>query len=193
MSTFNGEIAEIQSISVDHFENKNQKCYFLSHCHTDHMRGLATLDGNAPIYVSLLSALFIERQHPRLKHRLKILEVGITVLVELNEDESGSAANFTVTTLPAGHCVGSVMLLFQNDQHDILYTGDFRMSADNVTKVKAFNELRSKDNVVIYLDSTFMNPSFPKFPTQSESVNEIVEIVKNFLKVAHNRKGMCAF
>lgn len=32
---------------------------------------------------------------------------------------------FTVTAIPAGHCPGSIMLLFEYKKR-VLYTGDFR-------------------------------------------------------------------
>lgn len=32
----------------------------------------------------------------------------------------------SVTAIPAGHCPGSIMLLFETDDKRILYTGDFR-------------------------------------------------------------------
>lgn len=44
MSTFRGGIREIPGIRVDYFENPEQDTlYFLSHCHTDHMVGIASL------------------------------------------------------------------------------------------------------------------------------------------------------
>lgn len=41
-----------------------------------------------------------------------------------NEEET---SNLTVTAIPAAHCPGSVMFLFEQDDQKILYTGDFRL------------------------------------------------------------------
>lgn len=188
MSTFEGEISEIAGISVDHFVNVELKCFFLSHCHTDHMRGLAALDTVAPIYATPISALIVRRKFPRLDNNLRLLEVGAATSVEVDQDD-GSTLNFAVTAIPAGHCPGSCMLLFQIEGCDILYTGDFRMSLKNVKKIKIFEEIKAHGNLVVYLDSTFMKLNFPNFPSQTESVMKIVDIAEAFIKKSRTHKG----
>jgi len=184
MSTFNGEI-DIEGISVDHFENIDQKCYFLSHCHTDHMSGLSLLTTKSPIYMSALSALFIRKKCPQLKDNIKILEYNVATYIEM---EHKGSTGFTVTALSAGHCAGACMLLFQIEGCDILYTGDFRISVKNALRLKILEEIRANENSVIYLDSTFLKTSFPNFPSQTESVTKILEIVEAFLKQSKNHK-----
>lgn len=188
MSTFNGEINEITGISVDYFENVQQKCYFLSHCHTDHMKGLSLLETDAPLYTTSISALIIQRQCPNIQN-IRVVELGISTSIELQQEENNETINFSVTALSAGHCVGSCMLLFQIEDHDILYTGDFRMSLKNAQNIKILEELRNLKKTTIYLDSTFLKTSFPFFPTQTESVRKIKEIAKNFLDESKNHKG----
>lgn len=187
MSTFNGLISEIPGVSVDEFVNAEQKCYFLSHCHSDHMKGLCLLSTNAPIYMSAISALFIRRKCPQLEGNIKVLELGIATSIEYEHE--GSTSSFIVTALSAGHCAGSCMLLFQIEGSDILYTGDFRMSMKNARRVKILEEIRENASSVIYLDSTFMKISFPNFPTQTESVTKILEIVEKFLSKSKKCKG----
>lgn len=41
-------------------------------------------------------------------------------------DDEGITRYVSVTTLPAFHCPGSVMFLFEQDNIKVLYTGDFR-------------------------------------------------------------------
>ncbi|KAL0627682.1 Protein artemis [Plecturocebus cupreus] len=42
MSSFEGQMAEYPTISIDRFDRENlrARAYFLSHCHKDHMKGL---------------------------------------------------------------------------------------------------------------------------------------------------------
>ena len=190
MSTFAGKIEEIPGISVDEFNNcANVKCFFLSHCHTDHMRGLWCLKTESSVYMTSISALFIRKKCPQLVDNVKILEIGIPTQIELTQDDETSV-NFVVTAISAGHCPGSCMLLFQIENCDVLYTGDFRISLKNAKNIKLLKEIKdSSDDTVMYLDSTFLKPTFPDFPTQTESVNEIVKIVKIFLEKSMNHKG----
>jgi len=184
MSTFNGDIFEIPGISVDQFENIHQKCYFLSHCHTDHMRGLALLETETPIYTTAISALFVRRKCPHLEKNIRVLEIGIPTSVELPESD----ATFVVTAIAAGHCAGACMLLFQIEGCDVLYTGDFRISLKNAQNIKLFEEIKNHSNAIVYLDSTFMKTTFQRFPSQSESVETILKIVDTFLKSSRKHK-----
>lgn len=183
MSSFNGEIKEIVGISVDNFVKINQKCYFLSHCHSDHLRGLCLLITNANIYLSALSALFIRKKFPQLEKNIKVLELGIPTYIEIEK------TSFTVTALPAGHCAGALMLLFQIEGCDILYTGDYRMSIKNARRMKILENIAKNDCLSIYLDSTFLKTSYPNFPSQTTSVDKIIDIVAKFLNKSENNKG----
>jgi DNA cross-link repair 1C protein len=189
MSTFNGQIEEIPLISVDHFENSNQQCYFLSHCHSDHMRGLSSLATNgAPLYTTQLSSLIIKKKYPHLN--VLELELGYPKHIEVLYDNK--IIKFIVTALSAGHCLGACMLLFQTENNDILYTGDFRMSLRELKNIKLLNEIREYERVILYLDSSFMKDSYQHFPTQKESLTQIIEIAENFLLNSSNSRGMIA-
>lgn len=185
MSTFNGEVKEFPFIAVDYFKTK-ARCFFLSHCHSDHLVGLSAVDFQALIYASPLSALFIQQKYPHLEN-VKVLPIGLTLAIDLPEDELGDATSLTVTAISAGHCAGSIMMLFQNESHDVLYTGDCRLTLKDLKNIKIFRETRR--NFVIYFDSTFMNSKYIKFPSQTESANTILEMTKNFLKRSENNKG----
>lgn len=54
-----------------------------------------------------------------------------TIPVTFDTDKCNGSINsgsvrLSVTAIPAGHCPGSIMLLFEKDDKRILYTGDFR-------------------------------------------------------------------
>lgn len=42
------------------------------------------------------------------------------------DDELNDGSSIVVTAIPACHCPGSVMFLFEQENKRILYTGDFR-------------------------------------------------------------------
>lgn len=78
MSTFGGSFEEIPFISVDRFDEANlqSECFFLSHCHTDHMIGLEHPNGLPKVlYTSEISAVIIRQKYPE-KHIIKTLEIG---------------------------------------------------------------------------------------------------------------------
>lgn len=88
-SSFPGRIVEIPGIAVDNFESKNLKsrAFFLSHCHSDHTKGLFSQElrdilkynGELFIYMSDLSAAIIAddcSDDPGLMGSIKPLRVG---------------------------------------------------------------------------------------------------------------------
>lgn len=81
MSTFNGKLTEIDGVSVDEFTEKNitSRAFFLSHCHTDHMRGLNDLSSHLTngsfVYMSPISTIIINRTYPNLKSFIRQLAV----------------------------------------------------------------------------------------------------------------------
>lgn len=44
----------------------------------------------------------------------------------INDAGECNDLRLSVTAIPAGHCPGSVMLLFEQRDKRVLYTGDFR-------------------------------------------------------------------
>lgn len=106
----------------------------------------------------------------------------------------------TVTALPAGHCPGSVMFIFELDEKRILYTGDFRLytihpsfienpnkhfvstnrlSLDNISRMKIFQNSYRIDEA--YIDSTFFSTNYKHFPTQRESAQSVGRLITEWL------------
>lgn len=50
----------------------------------------------------------------------------ITISKVPNKTGECSDVRLSVTAIPAGHCPGSIMLLFEQSDKRVLYTGDFR-------------------------------------------------------------------
>uniref|UniRef100_A0A8D8NRU3 Protein artemis n=1 Tax=Culex pipiens TaxID=7175 RepID=A0A8D8NRU3_CULPI len=181
MSTFNGFIAEIPGISVDRFTEANRiksNVFFLSHCHTDHMLGLQDPEPlPGPIYTSSISAVFLKHRYPQLAGCIRTLDLGTT---SIDMSTGSYPTHLTVTTLPAGHCPGSVMFLFETERdRNILYTGDFRLSPKDL---RSLLPLQSITLHVLYLDTTFFNRTYTYFPSQSESLAKIVQLTKEWLE-----------
>lgn len=175
MSTFNGFIDEIPGISVDRFIEQNRvksSVFFLSHCHTDHMQGLQDPEPlPGPIYTSAISAVFLKHRYPQLADCIRTLDLGSTPI------DLPTGSDLTVTTLPAGHCPGSVMFLFETDRK-ILYTGDFRLSPKDL---RALLPLKSITLDVLHLDTTFFSRTYTHFPSQKQSLAKITQLTQEWL------------
>lgn len=190
MSTFGGLVEEIPGISIDRFDGTNLEStiFFLSHCHTDHMVGL-----NSPnflnalmrkkhvyLYASPVTVQILKCKFPELAPKLKKLPVNVPTLVVFPYN-SQKYLTITVTPLTAGHCPGSVMFLFETDKN-VLYTGDYRVSASDLKKYCAFYQQGQLIKIhKMYLDTTFFSTSFLKFPSRQETLNAIVKIIKDWI------------
>lgn len=190
MSSFDGRIKEIPHISIDHFDRNDEQFYFLSHLHSDHLKGIEKLVTESPFFATPISALVIRKKYPHL--RVEELEVGYSRNLEVTKHD-GSTLSFVVTSLSAGHCMGACMILFQLEGADILYTGDIRISLDNAKNIKLLKEVRDYGNLVVYIDSTFMKSSYAKFPTHRESIAAIITAIKNHLNASSSHKGELIF
>lgn len=80
-----------------------------------------------------------------------------------------------LTAYPAGHCLGSAMLLAEQDGTRLLYTGDFKLG-QSATAQQA--ELPAADILVI--ESTYGSPEYRLTPRE-EAVAELVGVVREAL------------
>uniref|UniRef100_A0A6P7F9D0 Protein artemis n=1 Tax=Diabrotica virgifera virgifera TaxID=50390 RepID=A0A6P7F9D0_DIAVI len=185
MSTFGGKIQEIENISIDRFigENLFSEAFFLSHCHTDHMEGIWSdefnqqlEDNNKILYASQISCKILEQMDHCFKYHCKALDLMVPTTIYLKD------SHFSVTLIPAGHCPGSVMFLFESDKR-ILYTGDYRIRKSDISKFNCFFDNEGKIKVIdkIYLDTTFFHKKYLNFPKREESLREICEIIEEWI------------
>lgn len=188
MSTFQGKVEEIKNISVDRFDNDNLNsyAYFLSHCHTDHMIGLRNpsfherlLKEDLFLYASSVSVKILKKLIPELPaSNLKEIPMQGSTLVPVKNKF------VSVTPLPAGHCPGSVMFLFEYNNKNILYTGDYRVSADDFKKFRFLYDSTGHVKHIhkLYLDTTFFKVSYPYFPARDSSLQQVCELMKQWIK-----------
>lgn len=80
-----------------------------------------------------------------------------------------------ITVFPAGHMLGSAMLLVEGDEGSLLYTGDYKLG-ESATAERA--ELPRAD--VLVMESTFGDPAY-RLPPRSETIARLVEIVQQTL------------
>ncbi|KAL2039199.1 hypothetical protein N7G274_007867 [Stereocaulon virgatum] len=207
MSTFRGVVDEFPRIRIDDFRDipgrQPPLARFLSHVHSDHLRGLEAYGGSfiycSPATKELLIRL--EKYHHRinfelgflgstkqtyghLKRRLRTIPLNTSTDIEL---ELG--IHIRVTLLDANHCAGAVMFLIENDEKAILYTGDIRSEPWWVNSlirnpvVLAYSHGHKRLDR-IYLDTTFATKDGPyrRFPTKSAGLAELLEKVLKYPK-----------
>jgi Cft2 family RNA processing exonuclease len=138
---------------------RRQKLGFLSHAHADHM-GTHELALCTPA----TAALYRHRRGPH--RRVKTLPY----------HQPLELGPLRLTTYPAGHCLGSAMLLAETDQQSLLYTGDFKLGP-SATSEQA--ELPRAD--ILIMESTFGKPKY-RLPPRDEVIAELIELVQTILR-----------
>ncbi|XP_047102856.1 protein artemis-like isoform X2 [Schistocerca piceifrons] len=211
MSTFGGRMQEIPDVSVDNFENENllSTAFFLSHAHTDHMRGLndvafyerlltAEKEGcTVYLYCSDITRVYLMdmkfkkgKKHltnmgfEKIDKYIKVLPLGPS-LIDVPSPENSDSRTLAVTCIPAGHCPGSVMFLFETDKFNVLYTGDFRILPEDICK---FTSLRNGPSLkkihTLYLDTTFLDRCYYYFPSRAESASTVCNRICEWLQLS---------
>nr|XP_040134677.1 protein artemis isoform X2 [Ictidomys tridecemlineatus] len=179
MSSFEGQMAEYPTISIDRFDRENLKAraYFLSHCHKDHMKGLRAptlkrrLECSLKVYLYCSPVtkelLLTSPKYKFWEKRIISIEIETPTQISLVDEASGEKEEIVVTLLPAGHCPGSVMFLFQGNNGTVLYTGDFRLAKGEAARMELLHSGgRVKDIQSVYLDTTFCDPRFYQIPSR---------------------------
>ncbi|XP_048355656.1 protein artemis isoform X2 [Sphaerodactylus townsendi] len=197
MSSFGGRMREYPSLSIDRFDRDNlrARAYFLSHCHKDHMKGLRAPALKRRLACSLKVCLYcspVTREllltNPKYKfweNHIVSLEVETPTQISLVEEASGEKEDIVVTLLPAGHCPGSVMFLFQGEKGTVLYTGDFRLAKGEAARMELLHSgNRVKDIQSVYLDTTFCDPKFYQIPSREECMKGILELVRSWITLS---------
>jgi len=132
---------------------RRQPRAFISHAHADHMArhqyALCTPE------TSRLYQLRLGRRETRL----------------LPYGEPTEWGGLRLTTFPAGHCLGSAMLLADDGRQRLLYTGDFKLS-DSATARRA--ELPEAD--ILIVESTYGDPRY-RLPPREETIAEFIRLV----------------
>ncbi|XP_051911027.1 protein artemis isoform X3 [Hippocampus zosterae] len=194
MSSFPGRMKEYPYISLDRFDHENlhARAYFLSHCHKDHMRGIKApklkrrlrSSRRVKLYCSPVTKelLLSSRKHLFWEEFIVPLELESPTQISLVDEASGESEEVVVTLLPAGHCPGSVMFLFEGRHGNVLYTGDFRLALGDAARMEHLHSgSRVKDIRSVYVDSTFFDPRFYQIPSREACVSAILRLAGDWM------------
>ncbi|KAI0135600.1 DRMBL-domain-containing protein [Daldinia grandis] len=187
------------SICVDAFRYgavKGCNAYFLSHFHSDHYIGLTATWSHGPIYCSKVTGSLVKNQ----------LRTAAKWVVELEFDETvevPGTEGVTVTMIPANHCPGSSLFLFEKTigkgpnprKQRILHCGDFRACPAHVSHSLLRPEIvdtvsgkvKQQKIDVCYLDTTYLNPRY-SFPPQ----DDVISTCAKFCKLVSDENGDAA-
>ncbi|MCG8450208.1 MAG: MBL fold metallo-hydrolase [Pirellulales bacterium] len=138
--------------------SRRQKCGFISHAHADHIAS-----HELALCTPETAALYRHRRGARLRTR----EMPYRQPLELGP--------LRLTTYPAGHCLGSAMLLAEDGQQSLLYTGDYKLGPSATSEPA---ELAPAD--ILVMESTFGKPQY-QMPPREEVVGELITLVERTL------------
>jgi putative mRNA 3-end processing factor len=137
---------------------RRQARAFISHAHTDHI---------ARHQYALCTPETAALYHLRLGRR---------PTREMPYREPIQWGGLRLTTYPAGHCLGSAMLLAEDGRQSLLYTGDFKLTPSATTEQA---ELPRAD--ILIIESTYGHPRY-RWPPREEAVGQLLEQVRNALE-----------
>jgi len=182
------------SICVDAFRYgavEGCKAYFLSHFHSDHYIGLTSSWCHGPIYCSHVTANLVRQQ----------LRVDPKWVFDLDFDqkmEVPETGGVEVTMIPANHCPGSSLYLYEKivgkgpnpRMQRVLHCGDFRactahvqhplLRPDVIDAVTGKKSAQQKLDVC-YLDTTYLTPKYA-FPSQENVIKSCADMCVSLSK-----------
>jgi putative mRNA 3-end processing factor len=133
---------------------RRQPRCFVSHAHTDHI-------ARHELALATRETACLYRHRLGTQHR--VLEMSYRVPMEF--------ASLRLEAYPAGHCLGSAMLLANDGSRSLLYTGDFKLGA---TATAEPAELPRAD--ILVMESTFGRPQY-RLPPREQVISRLLELV----------------
>ncbi|KUI60866.1 DNA cross-link repair 1A protein [Cytospora mali] len=165
------------------------RAYFLSHFHSDHYIGLTANWTHGPIYCSKVTGSLVKSQ-------LKTAEKYVVELEFEKKVPVPSTEGVFVTMIPANHCPGSSLFLFEKAVSNpnphanskekkvqrILHCGDFRACPAHIEHpqlkpetIDALGKVKQQKIDVCYLDTTYLNPRY-SFPPQNDVIRACADL-----------------
>lgn len=182
------------SISVDAFRYgavEGCRAYFLSHFHSDHYVGLTSSWVHGPIFCSRITGNLVKQQ----------LRVDPKYVVDMEFEkkiEVPGTDEVYVTMIPANHCPGSSLFLFEKvigkgnspKVQRVLHCGDFRacpahlrhpLLRPDLLDLSTGKVVGQQKIDVCYLDTTYLNPRYA-FPSQEQVIGACADMCVSLRK-----------
>ena len=137
---------------------RRQPRAFISHAHADHIARHAYA-----LCTPETAALY----HARLGHR---------PVMEMHYREPIEWGGVRLTAYPAGHCLGSAMLLAEDGDQSLLYTGDFKLGESATAEAAELPRAG-----ILVVESTYGHPDY-RLPPRAEVVGRLLELVRGVLE-----------
>ena len=138
---------------------RRQPRAFISHAHNDHMArhqfALCTPETS----------------------RLYQFRFGTRDVRELPYRQTVEWGGLRLTTYPAGHCLGSAMLLAEDGEQSLLYTGDFKLGASLTAETAEL----PRANILV-IESTFGHPRYRRRVSRDDAICQLLELVRQTLR-----------
>jgi DNA cross-link repair 1A protein len=164
--------------------------YFLSHFHSDHYVGLTSSWCHGPIYCSKVTANLVKQQ-------LRVDPKYVVALEFEERFEVPGTQGVAVSMIPANHCPGSSLFLFEKiigkgtnpKVQRVLHCGDFRACPAHIAHpllmpgiIDSITGKTKQQKIdVCYLDTTYLNPRYA-FPSQEEVIKACADMCVSLKK-----------
>jgi DNA cross-link repair 1A protein len=164
--------------------------YFLSHFHSDHYVGLTSSWCHGPIYCSKITANLVKQQ-------LRVDPKWVVALDFEERIEVPATQGVAVTMIPANHCPGSSLFLFEKvigkgtnpKVQRVLHCGDFRACPAHIAHPELMPDIvdsitgktKQQKIDVCYLDTTYLNPRYA-FPCQEDVITACTDMCVSLKK-----------
>ena len=152
----NGLFLTAAGLAVD--VPRRHKRGFMSHAHADHIAS-----HEMALCTPETAALYRHRRGTR----NRVLEMPYREPIEFGP--------LRLTTYPAGHCLGSAMLLAEDGKRSLLFTGDYKLGPSATSEPA---ELPHAD--ILVMESTFGTPKY-QLPPREEVIGELIALVQSTL------------
>lgn len=180
--SFDGIIDEVPGLGLDRF-NLDASVILLTHCHADHLVGLANVNFSGTVYCSPVTRQLVGLL-PQYRHNLHYIRP-----LEPNQPHQIDVGKQAVklTLLDAYHCPGAVMFLVESAHHAVLCTGDLRAEPWWLNAMVGSPYLfpyttGMKRLEAIYLDTTFAYRGEPYIEMLSnlEGINIVILLLQQY-------------
>ncbi len=137
----------------------------ISHAHADH-----AVSGNENVYCTKATQLFMQTRYKKFaaaSFRIK------------NYQEVFQINGVKISFYPAGHMLGSAMILLEHEDVKYLYTGDYKLEPDETCEATVF----CKADVLV-TETTFANPEV-NHPDAFDEIKKLSDVKSNIMLGAY--------